>query len=47
VNLSPDDAMELGQFLQFLDDWLATDHEQFSTSPARFIGVDGYGVGTL
>jgi hypothetical protein len=27
--------------------WLATDHEQLSTSLARFIGIDGYGVGTL
>jgi hypothetical protein len=47
VNLSLDDAMELGQLLQFLDAWLATDHEQLSTSLARFIGIDGYGVGTL
>jgi hypothetical protein len=30
--------MELGQFL---DDWLATDHEQPSTSLARFIGIVG------
>jgi hypothetical protein len=39
--------MELGQLLQFLDDWLATGHERLSTSPARFIGIDRYGVGTL
>jgi len=47
VNLSLDDAMELGQLLQFPDDWLATDHKQLSTSLARFTGIDGYGVGTL
>ena len=47
MNLSLDDAMELGHLLQFLDDWLATDREQLSTSLARFIGIDGYGVGTL
>jgi hypothetical protein len=47
VNLSPDDAMELGQLLQFLDDWLATDREQLGASLARFIGSDGYGPGTL
>jgi hypothetical protein len=47
VNLNLDDAMELGQLLQFLDGWLATDHEQLRTSLARFIGIDGYGVGTL
>ncbi len=46
MNLSLDDAMELGQLLQFLDDWLGTDHE-LSTSLARFISIDGYGVGTL
>jgi len=39
--------MELGQLLQFLDDWLWTSHEQLSTSLARFIGIDGYGVETL
>jgi hypothetical protein len=47
VNLSLDDAMELGQLLQFLDNWLATGREQIGTSLARFIGIDGYGVGTL
>jgi hypothetical protein len=26
VNLSPDNAMELGQLLLLLDDWFATDH---------------------
>jgi hypothetical protein len=47
VNVSLDDAMELGQLLQFLDDWLATDREQLGTSLARFIGTDGYGLEML
>jgi hypothetical protein len=47
VNLSLDDAMELGQLLQFPDDWLATDREQLGTSLARFIGIDGYGLEAL
>jgi hypothetical protein len=47
VNISLGDAMELGQLLQFLDDWLATDHEQLATSLAWFIGIDGYGIETL
>jgi hypothetical protein len=47
VNLSPDDAMELGQLLQFLDDWLAADREQLGISLARFVGVDGYGPETI
>ena len=38
--------MELCQFLQFLDDWLGTDHE-LSTSLVRFVGVNGYGLETL
>jgi hypothetical protein len=47
VKLSLDDAMELGQLLQFMDDWLATDREQLGMSLARFIGIDGYGLETL
>jgi len=47
VNLTLDDAMELGQLLQFLDDWLATDREQLGTTLARFIGIDGYGLEAL
>ena len=47
MNLSPDDAMELGQLLVFLDDWLATDHTRLGTSLARFIGIDGYSLQSL
>jgi hypothetical protein len=44
VNLSPDDAMELGQLPQFLDDWLATDHGPVNESLTRSVGCDAYGV---
>jgi hypothetical protein len=47
VNVSPDDAMELGQLLQFLDDWLATDHGAVNESLTRFVGCDAYGVQSL
>jgi len=47
VNVSPDDAMELGQLLQFLDDWLATDHGPVDDSLTRFVGCDAYGVQSL
>jgi hypothetical protein len=47
VNLSPDDAMELGQLLHFLDDWLATDHGPVNESLTRFVGCEAYGAGSL
>ncbi len=39
--------MELGQLLQFLDDWLATDHGPVKDSLTRFVGCDAYGAETL
>jgi hypothetical protein len=42
-----DDAMELGQFFQFLDDWLAVDHGPVRESLARFVGWGAYGVESL
>jgi hypothetical protein len=47
VNVSPDDAMELGQLLQFLDDWLATDRGAVNESLTRFVGCDAHGVQSL
>jgi hypothetical protein len=44
TNLDAADAIELAELLQFLDDWLATDHDQLSTSLARFVGNQAYGV---
>lgn len=42
-----DDAMELCQLLEFLDDWLATDHGEVNDSLTRFVGCDGYDGGSL
>jgi hypothetical protein len=36
LSLAADDAMELGQLLQFLDNWLATDHGPVNESLTRF-----------
>jgi hypothetical protein len=47
VNLALDDAMELGQLLQFLDDWLTTDHGPVNESLARFTGCGAYGAESL
>lgn len=49
MNLSPaaDDAMELGQLLQFLDGWLATGHGAVSESLTRYIGCEAYGIDSL
>jgi hypothetical protein len=47
VNVSPDDATELGQLLQFLDDWLATARGPVDDSLTRFAGCDAYGVELL
>jgi hypothetical protein len=47
MNISLDDAMELGQLLQFLDDWLATEHGPINESLTRFVGCCAYGVESL
>ncbi|MGH3185031.1 MAG: hypothetical protein ACRDOE_24430 [Streptosporangiaceae bacterium] len=39
--------MELGQLLQFLDDWFAADHGAVDASLTRFVGCDAYGVQSL
>ena len=46
-SLAAEDAMELGQLLQFLDDWLATDHGPLNESLTRFVGSEAYGAGSL
>lgn len=45
--LAAEDAMELGQLLRFLDDWLSTDHGNLSASLDLFVGTAGYGIGAL
>jgi hypothetical protein len=47
VNLASDDVMELGQLLQFLGDWIATDRGAINESLIRFVGCDAYGVQSL
>jgi len=47
VNISPDDAIELGQLLQLLDDWLTAGHRPASQSLTRFVGCDAYDVESL
>ena len=47
ISLAAADAMEPGQLLQFLDDWLATDHGKVNASLTRFVGCEAYGVESL
>ena len=47
MNVSPDNAFELGQLLQFLDDWLATDRGAVNESVTCFVGCYAYGVRSL
>lgn len=47
VNLAPDDAAELTELLQFIDNWLTTDQEQLNASLLRFVGHPSYDVARL
>jgi hypothetical protein len=47
VSLDSGDAMELGQLLQFLDDWLAAGHGPVSESLTRFVGCESYDLESL
>jgi hypothetical protein len=47
VSLAAEDAMELGQLLQFLDDWLSTGHGPVSESLTRFVGCESYHLESL
>jgi hypothetical protein len=47
VSLAAEDAMELGQLLQFLDDWLAAGHGPVSESLTRFVGCESYDLESL
>lgn len=46
-SLPVDDAADLGQFLRFLDDWLASDQGLLSQSLTRFVGWDAYNAHEL
>jgi len=41
------DVAELTELLQFIDDWLATCHDQLSEPFARFVGHPAYGISQL
>jgi hypothetical protein len=46
--LDPVDAIELGEMLEFLRDWLGgTDNALLAASLRRFIGTDGYDLTEL
>lgn len=47
LSLATDDAMELGQLLQFLDGWLAIGHGPVSESLTCYVGWEAYGIGSL
>jgi hypothetical protein len=47
VNLALDDAVELTELLQFIDNWLTNDHDQLNTSLRRFVGHPSYNISRL
>jgi hypothetical protein len=47
VNLALDDAVELTELLEFIDNWLATDHDQLNTSLRRYVGHPSYDTSRL
>jgi hypothetical protein len=46
VSLDAEDAVELGEFLEFLHDWVDS-APAVAQSLARFVGSDGYGLEDL
>lgn len=47
INLDTADASELAELLQFLHDWLSTDHQQLAPSLTRFVGNRAYHLDQL
>jgi hypothetical protein len=45
--LDPADIAELGELVQFLDAWLACDHEHLDPSLIRFVGHHAYNITQL
>lgn len=41
------DAIELAELLEFLGNWLDSDHDNLAVSLARFIGSTAYGLASL
>jgi hypothetical protein len=47
VCLDAVDAVELGEMLGFIGDWLLSDRDRLAESLRRFVGVDGYDIEAL
>lgn len=47
VCLDAGDAVELGELLAFIGDWLASDRARLAESLRRFVGSDGYDLDQL
>lgn len=47
VCLDAGDAVELGELLEVLGDWLGSDHDHFADSLCCFVGSTGYTVDEL
>jgi hypothetical protein len=47
VCLEVDDAVELGEALAFIGDWLVSDRRPLAESLARFLGSEGYDIDQL
>jgi hypothetical protein len=47
ITVDLNDAAELGQLLEFLNDWLAADRQVLAGSVCQFVGHDGYGLDEL
>jgi hypothetical protein len=47
ITLDTGDAAELAELLQFVRDWLTTDHQHLDTSLNRFVGHPAYGLSQL
>jgi len=47
THLDAADAVELAEHLQFINDWIATEHDHVTVSLARFVGTCAYSVDQL
>lgn len=47
LSLDPADAAELAEMLQFISDWLASDHTALDASLTRYTGSGAYNASTL
>jgi hypothetical protein len=45
--LDAGDAVELGEMLEFLGEWLVCDRSRLADSLGRFVGSDGYDIDEL